>query len=66
MKKIFAGMMVVLFTALTVTGCGNNSLADYKKAVDKTEQITKGQSFGDFSVTMDFNTEGMTPEGINE
>lgn len=66
MKRIFTAILVVLFTASAVTGCGTNTLADYKKAVDKTNQIVKGQSSGDFSVTMDFNTEGMTPEEINQ
>lgn len=66
MKKIAAWMMILLLTALTVTGCGNNGLADYKKAVDKTDQIIKGQNSGEFTMTMDFNTKGMTPEEISE
>lgn len=66
MKRIFAAMLVLLVTALAVTGCGTNSLADYKKALDKTDQITKGQSSGEFAVIMDFNTDGMTQEEINE
>jgi FtsZ-binding cell division protein ZapB len=65
MKRIFA-MLVLLVTVLAVTGCGANSLADYKKALDKTDQITKGQSSGEFAVTMDFNTDGMTQAEINE
>ncbi len=66
MKRIFAAMLVLLVTALAVTGCGANSLADYKQALDKTDQITKGQSSGEFAVAMDFNTDGMTQEEINE
>lgn len=66
MKRRIALMIVLLVTVLTVAGCGNSGLADYKKAVDKTDQITKGQKSGEFSMTMDFNTEGMTQEDINE
>lgn len=66
MKRMLALMMVVLLIVLTAAGCGNNGLADYKKAVDKTDQITKGQKSGEFSMNMDFNTVGMTQEDINE
>jgi len=66
MIRRLALMMVMLLIVLMAAGCGNNGLADYKKAVDKTDQITKGQKSGEFSVTMDFNTEGMTQEDINE
>lgn len=66
MKRILAVALVVLFIGVMLNGCGNNSLADYKKAVDKTDQITGGQSSGEFSVTIDFNTEGMAPEDIKE
>ena len=66
MKRKLALIMVLLVTVLTAAGCGNNGLADYKKAVDKTDQITKGQKSGEFSMTMNFNSEGMTQEDINE
>ncbi len=66
MKRKLAMMMVMLLIVLTAAGCGNNGLADYKNAVDKTDQITKGQKSGEFSMTMDFNTEGMKQEDINE
>jgi hypothetical protein len=66
MKRNIALIVVLLITVLAVTGCGNNSLGDYKKAVDKTDQIVKGQNSAEFSTTLDFNTEGMTPEAINE
>lgn len=66
MKRKFAFMIVMLLTVLTVTSCGNNGLADYKKAVDKTDQIERGQSSSEFSLSMDLNTEGMTQEEINE
>jgi len=66
MKRKLALIMVLLLIVLAAAGCGNNGLADYKKAVDKTDQITRGQKSGEFSLTMDFNTEGMTQEDINE
>ncbi len=58
--------MVLLMTVPAVTGCGSNSLGDYKKAVDKTDQILKGQNSAEFSTSLDFNTEGMTAEAVNE
>lgn len=66
MKSKIALIMVLLMTVLAVTGCGNNSLIDYKKAAEKTDQIVKGQNSTEFSVTLDFNTEGMTPEAVNK
>ncbi|MEL7655193.1 MAG: hypothetical protein AAGU75_04710 [Bacillota bacterium] len=66
MKRKFALIIVLLLTALTVAGCGNNGLVDYKKAVDKTDQIEKGQSSGEFTLNLDFNTDGMSQEDIAE
>ncbi len=66
MKRMIALIMVLLMTVPSVAGCGNNSLGDYKKAVDKTDQIVKGQNSAEFSTSLDFNTEGMTAEAVNE
>lgn len=66
MKRMIALIMVLLMTVPAVAGCGNNSLGDYKKAVDKTDQIVKGQNSAEFSTSLDFNTEGMTAEAVNE
>ncbi len=66
MKRKLTFIIVLLLVALTATSCGNNGLADYKKAAEKTGQITKGQNSGEFKLTMEFHTEGMTKEEINQ
>ena len=66
MKRRFTWIMILLLTALAVTGCGNNGLDDYKKAMEKTDHITRGQSSGEFSLTLDINTEGLSQEVVNE
>jgi len=66
MKKRTLLILILLIAALTAAGCGNNGLADYKKAAEKTKLITKGQCSADFSLNMDFNTEGMSREEISE
>ncbi len=65
MKKLMAAILALLI-AVSLVGCSIDSLGDYKKAAEKTEQIKKGQTSGEFSVVMDFNTEGMTEEQIKE
>jgi len=51
---------------LSLTACNTNNLAEYKKALDKTEQITRGQTQVEFSSNVDINTEGMSAETIRE
>ena len=63
MKKIIT---VVLILTLLLTACNTNNLAEYKKAVDKTDQITKGQTLGEFTLITEFNQEGLTAEEIRE
>lgn len=65
MKRLLIVIFVLMMT-ISLAGCNSDSLADYKKAADKTEQIIKGQTSGEFSLVTDFNTEGMTPEEIKE
>ncbi len=65
MKKIVClALMPVLMLALTA--CNTNNLAEYKKALEKTEQITRGQTQVEFSSNVDINTEGMSAETIKE
>lgn len=65
MKRLLTVIFTVLL-AVSLAGCSFDSLEDYKKAAEKTEQIKKGQMSGEFSVVMDFNTAGMTEEQIKE
>lgn len=67
MKKIIIALSALMLAiSLALAGCSADSLGNYKKAAEKTDQIKKGQTAGEFSVTMDFNTEGMTEEKIKE
>lgn len=65
MKKILT-IMITILLAVSLAGCSLDGLGDYKKAVEKTDQIKKGQTSGEFSLEMDFNTEGMTEEQIKQ
>lgn len=65
MKKIMIVIFAILLT-VSLVSCSSDSLGDYKKAAEKTEQIKKGQMSGEFSMVMDINTEGMTGEQIKE
>lgn len=65
MKKLLL-IIITLLLAVSLAGCGANNLEDYKKAVEKTDQIQKGRTAGEFSLEMNFNTEGMTEEQIKQ
>lgn len=65
MKKLMITILALALAAALI-GCSFDSLEGYKEAVEKTEQIQKGQTEGEFSLEMDFNTEGMTEEQIKE
>lgn len=64
MKKIAAAVIVLL--AVLFTGCIPDSLTEYKKAAERTREIKKGRTQVEYSLAMDFNTEGMTKEQIKE
>lgn len=65
MKKLAVAILALLMAAVLI-GCSLDSLEGYKKAAEKTEQIKKGRTDGEFLLVMDFNTEGMTEEQIRE
>ena len=64
-KFVFAAALMMVLLAV-LAGCGNTGLADYKRAAEKTDDITKGQNSAEFSLALDFNTEGLSRETINE
>jgi hypothetical protein len=64
-KRLIITIFAILL-AVSFTGCSFDSLGDYKKAAEKTEQIKKGQMSGEFALVTDFNTDGMTEEQIKE
>lgn len=65
MKKIVAILLIAVIV-LSLTACNTNNLAQYKKAFEKTDQITKGQLSAEFSTVMDYNTTGLSAEDIKE
>lgn len=65
MKKVLT-LIFAFLLAVSLAGCSTDSLGDYHKAAEKTDQVKMGQTSGEISVLMDFNTDGMTAEQIKE
>lgn len=65
MKRIIP-LVLIGVLILTMTACGQNPLEQYKKAVAKTDSISKGQLSGEVILEMDFDTEGLTDEEIKQ
>lgn len=63
MKKVLAVLLAAML-ALSLAACNTDNLEEYKEAVKKTEQVEKGQFSAEFSMNMDYNTDGMTAEEI--
>lgn len=67
MKKLLIALSAIMLAiSFTLAGCIPDSLGEYKKAAEKTDQIKKGRTSGEFLTEMTFNTEGMTEEQIKE
>lgn len=67
MKKIFVlTLNIITLIAILLTGCNTDSLLEYKKAAEKTDGITRGQTSAEFTTTTELNTAGMTEEEIKE
>ncbi|WP_312814834.1 hypothetical protein [Sedimentibacter sp.] len=66
MKKILIVILALALIIITLTACNTDNLGQYKKALEKTNQIKKGQSSGEMSVKLDFNTDEMSQEDIRE
>lgn len=65
MKKIISIIMAAALM-LSLAACNTDNLAEYKKSMDKTDQIVKGQVLGEFSTIMDINTDNLTAEEIKD
>ena len=65
MRKLMIAILALMLAAALIS-CSFDSLEGYKKAAEKTEQIRKGRTEGEFSLVMDFNTSRMTEEQIKE
>lgn len=67
MKKLLIVLSAIMLAiSLSLAGCIPDSLGEYKKAAEKTDQIKKGRTSGEFLMEMTFNTDGMTEEHIKE
>lgn len=65
MKRVWI-IIITLLLAIWMPACRSDSLGDYRKASEKTENIKKGKTSGEFLVVVDFDKEGMTSEQIKE
>lgn len=65
-RKITIILTLLLISLMLLTACNTNNLAEYKKAFDKTEGITKGQTLGEFTITTEINQDGLTAEEMKE
>ena len=66
MKKILIVILALALIVITLTACNTDNLEQYKKAFEKTELIKKGQTSGEISVKLDFNTDELSQEDVNE
>ena len=64
MKRKISLMLALI--VILLTACNTTNLAEYKKAAEKTDQFTKGQVSGEFTVTTEINPDGLTAEEIKE
>lgn len=65
MKRILMAISVLMLV-LSLAACNADNLGEYKKALERTEQITKGQMSGELSMALDFKTDGLSVEDIKE
>lgn len=63
MKKIILLLTAILIMISTI-GCTESDLENYKSAMDKTDNMSKGTVQIEMSSKMDFNTEGLDDEII--
>ena len=65
-RKIVFIAAFLLILMMFITACNTNNLVEYKKASEKTDQIVKGQTAGEFITTTEINQDGLTAEEIKE
>lgn len=63
MKKVIITLVLLMFL---MTACATDDLGDYKKAIEKTEDIDKGRMNLSINTGIDFNTEGLTDAEIRD
>ena len=65
-RKIIFIATFLLILMIFITSCNTSNLVEYKKASEKTDQITKGQTAVEFTTTTEINQDGLTAEEIKE
>ena len=65
-RKIVFITAFSLILIMFLTSCNTTNLVEYKKASEKTDQIIKGQTAGEFTMTTEINPDGLTAEEIKE
>lgn len=65
MKKRIAIVMTIILAGI-LSACSTKSLEDYNNAVTKTSSEKMGKTLIDMSISMDFNTDGLTLEQTRE
>nr|WP_300093117.1 hypothetical protein [Sedimentibacter sp.] len=65
MKRLLCAALALVLV-ISLSACNTSSLEEYKKASEKTDQITRGKVSGEFSTVTEFNTNNMTAEEIKE
>lgn len=65
MKRVLLFLLSVVFL-ISLAACKNNDFDAYIKAVNKTNEIKRGQQSKDLKMNMDFDMEGLSDEEIKK
>lgn len=65
MKKIFI-IFILLLLVTSLVGCSKDDLKAYMEAVDRTNDIKRGQILYEVKMETDFNTDGLSAEEIKQ
>lgn len=65
MKKIFC-LLIIIAVFLTLVGCQENTLLEYKESSEKTDQISKGKASFNIKIKNYFDYEGLTDDEIKK
>lgn len=65
MKRIIT-LLLAMILVISLIACGKEDLEVYKEAVNKTNEIKKGQLLYEVNIEQEFNIDGLTSEDIKE
>lgn len=66
LKRVLLFTLILSISLFSLSGCGKNDFENYIDALEKTNSITKGQSLNKATISMEYNTEGLTEEEIKK